>query len=97
MLLAACGDAPELEPWPADLPENPEDGAHFDGQRDPFYEGWYHKISLPDSDEAFFFIYSVVNPLPGGSSSTTLQHMPESRWAWTTEPTAGIHESPYDV
>jgi tocopherol cyclase len=50
-----------------DLPDHPEDGAHFDGQRDPFYEGWYHKISLPDSDEAFFFIYSVVNPLPGSA------------------------------
>ena len=64
LLAASCSESANELPWPTDLPENPEDGAHFDGQRDPFYEGWYHKISLPDSDEAFFFIYSVVNPLP---------------------------------
>ncbi|MBW2701525.1 MAG: hypothetical protein JRF33_11980 [Deltaproteobacteria bacterium] len=65
LLVLSCGERSTPIPWPVDLPANPEDGAHFDGERDPFYEGWYHKISLPDSDEAFFFIYSVVNPLPG--------------------------------
>lgn len=63
-LFSACSEPPDTTPWPEELPPNPEDGAHFDGEQDPFYEGWYHKVSLPDEDEAFFFIYSVVNPRP---------------------------------
>lgn len=65
VLVAACGDTGTPDrPWPDQLPENPEDGYHFDGTADPFYEGWYHKVSIPGEDEAFFFIYTVVNPAP---------------------------------
>ncbi len=64
LILAACGGPADPQPWPTEFPPNPEDGAHFDGVRDPYYEGWYHKISLPEKHEAFFFIYTVVNPAP---------------------------------
>lgn len=64
VFLASCGNSPGPDPWPTRFPTNPEDGAHFDGLRDPFYEGWYHKISLPELGEAFFFIYTIVNPAP---------------------------------
>ncbi len=63
-IMTCCSESSNPEPWSEALPFHPEDGAHFDGGRDPYYEGWYHKISLPDSNEAFFFIYSVVNPHP---------------------------------
>ena len=63
--LSACGGGESERPWPDDLPENPEDGQHFDGKSDPYYEGWYHKVVLEEQNEAFFFIYTVVNPLPG--------------------------------
>ncbi len=67
VFLAGCGGAGEDRPWPVDLPENPEDGNHFDGIADPFYEGWYHKVALADREEAFFFIYGVVNPRVGSA------------------------------
>lgn len=64
-LAAGCaGDGVNERPWPDRLPEHPEDGYHFDGSADPFYEGWYHKVSIPAEDEAYFFIYTVVNPAP---------------------------------
>ncbi len=65
VLVAGCpADGDEDRPWPVNLPENPEDGYHFDGMADPFYEGWYYKVSLPADDESYFFIYTVVNPAP---------------------------------
>lgn len=67
MLSTGCGPAGTERPWPDELPPNPEDGNHFDGVADPFYEGWYHKISLPRQHDAFFFIYGVVNPRPGSA------------------------------
>ncbi len=64
-LIAGCaGGSDQDRPWPTSFPENPEDGYHFDGFSDPFYEGWYYKIGLPAEDESYFFIYSVVNPAP---------------------------------
>jgi tocopherol cyclase len=71
--LPGCGDGrprPELPPWPTVLPPNPEDGYHFDGAADPFYEGWYHRLAVPDRAEAFFFIYGVINPAPGSAYSS---------------------------
>jgi tocopherol cyclase len=65
--LSACSGTETELPWPTDLPANPEDGDHFDGESDPYYEGWYHKISLPEEEDAFFFIYTVINPLPGST------------------------------
>jgi len=34
------------------------------GQTDhsPWYEWWYYKVVLPESNDAFFFVYGVVNP-----------------------------------
>ncbi len=65
-LAGGCGTGEE-RPWPDELPPNPEDGNHFDGVADPFYEGWYHKVSLPEQNDAFFFIYGVVNPKAGSA------------------------------
>jgi tocopherol cyclase len=64
LMVANCGDGETGRAWPSDLPENPEDGYHFDGESEPYYEGWYHKVSLPDHDESFFFIYGLINPKP---------------------------------
>jgi tocopherol cyclase len=64
LIATACGDADNDRPWPTDLPENPEDGYHFNGESEPYYEAWYHKISLPDHNESFFFIYGLINPKP---------------------------------
>jgi tocopherol cyclase len=65
MALGACSNQELEKPWPTNLPDNPEDGYHYDDSSDPYYEGWYHKVALPSQDDAFFFIYTVANPLPG--------------------------------
>jgi len=44
--------------WPSSDPGR----YHWDGYQDPYFEGWYFKINLPDPDESFFIIYGVVNP-----------------------------------
>lgn len=67
LLASACGGGGADRPWPADLPGNPEDGYHFDGESDPYYEAWYHKVALPGEGESFFFIYGLINPRPGAS------------------------------
>ncbi len=38
---------------------------HWEGG-EPFYEGWYFKVSAPDIERSFVFIYGVLNP--GGTS-----------------------------
>jgi len=77
-VLFACGsvEGNSTHPWTRDLPENPEDGSHLDFYKSgagPFYEGWYNKVSDPETGESFFFIYTVVNPGP---------NMPEPKMAF---------------
>ena len=63
--LCACGDVDResARPWPTELPSNPEDGSHIDPattELQTYYEGWYHKVAIPETNEAFFFIYTVL-------------------------------------
>jgi len=66
LLTVACGDGGGSEaprPWPTEFPENAEDGRHIDPastELQTFYEGWYHKVAIPETGEAFFFIYTVL-------------------------------------
>ncbi len=39
----------------------PHSGYHWQGQN-PFFEGWYCRLLLPDSGESFAFMYSIENP-----------------------------------
>ncbi|KAJ8773634.1 hypothetical protein K2173_005880 [Erythroxylum novogranatense] len=40
----------------------PHSGYHFDGSSRKFFEGWYFKVSIPESRQSFCFMYSVENP-----------------------------------
>ncbi|XP_073129409.1 tocopherol cyclase, chloroplastic-like [Henckelia pumila] len=40
----------------------PHSGYHFDGTARKFFEGWYFKVSIPESRQSFCFMYSVENP-----------------------------------
>lgn len=43
---------------------------HFDGTARLFFEGWYFKVSIPESRQTFCFMYSVENPaFPNGMST----------------------------
>ena len=60
-------------PWPAILllqhacsltPQarrTPHAGYHGQGQTD-FFEGWYSRITLPETDQSFAFIYAIFDP-----------------------------------
>lgn len=43
---------------------NRENAAAGNGETDtgPWFEWWYYKVILPDTGEAFYFVYGVVNP-----------------------------------
>ena len=40
----------------------PHSGYHFDGSPRRFFEGWYWKVTDPDSGQSFALIYSVEDP-----------------------------------
>ncbi len=41
---------------------DPDNGYHWDGVQDPFFEGWYFNIKDPEQAIAFLFIYGIINP-----------------------------------
>ena len=49
-----------------DFSQTPHSGYHFDGTPRRFFEGWYWKVQLPDSQDSFAVIFSVEDP--AGSS-----------------------------
>ncbi len=52
------GDDDDDDPWPAGDDPN---RYHWDGLADPFYEGWFFRVALPDG-RSFAFLYCVQNP-----------------------------------
>ena len=46
-----------------DFRETPHSGYHWDGSDRRFFEGWYFRISLPDIQENFAFMYSIDDPI----------------------------------
>ncbi len=45
------------------LRETPHSGYHWDGSSQRFFEGWYYRISLPQWDQSFAFMYSIDDPV----------------------------------
>ncbi|PKA63459.1 putative tocopherol cyclase, chloroplastic [Apostasia shenzhenica] len=69
--LVAAGPAsvsPIYVPTPRNIElRTPHSGYHFDGTARVFFEGWYFKVSIPESRQSFCFMYSVENPaFPNG-------------------------------
>ncbi|KAK8964508.1 hypothetical protein KSP40_PGU022560 [Platanthera guangdongensis] len=60
--------SPIYTPTPSDRElRTPHSGYHFDGTARVFFEGWYFKVSIPDSRQSFCFMYSMENPaFPNG-------------------------------
>ncbi|KAH7574246.1 hypothetical protein JRO89_XS03G0270500 [Xanthoceras sorbifolium] len=54
---------PVYVPTPANRElRTPHSGFHFDGSTRTFFEGWYFKVSIPESKQSFCFMYSMQNP-----------------------------------
>lgn len=70
--------------------QTPHSGYHWDGSRDRFFEGWYYRVTLPDSGETFAFMYSIEDPSGGqrysGGSAQILG--PDDGYFWRSFPDA---------
>ncbi len=51
------------------MPQIPHSGYHWRKQPDRFFEGWYFRLTLPDSGDTFAFMYSIDDPAGGGEHS----------------------------
>lgn len=47
------------------LLKTPHSGYHWDGKSTKFFEGWYLRITLPEIQENFAFMYSIQEPRGG--------------------------------
>lgn len=64
IILTGCIDANQsTEPY-NNLIWNRENALAGNGEVDtgPWFEWWYYKVILPDTGDAFYFVYGVVNP-----------------------------------
>ncbi|MDX2098926.1 MAG: tocopherol cyclase family protein, partial [Leptolyngbyaceae cyanobacterium bins.59] len=45
--------------------QTPHSGYHWEGSHHRFFEGWYYRVTLPESGETFAFMYSIEDPIGG--------------------------------
>lgn len=45
--------------------QTPHSGYHWDQSARRFFEGWYYRVTLPDSQQTFAFMYSIEDPIGG--------------------------------
>jgi tocopherol cyclase len=64
----------------------PHAGYHWDGCRRPFFEGWYYRVTLPNT--SFAFMYSIGDPQGDqpGSGGTVQLLGPQDQHLWRTFP-----------
>ncbi|MBW4556448.1 MAG: tocopherol cyclase family protein [Trichormus sp. ATA11-4-KO1] len=48
---------------PLQSTQTPHSGYHWDGSSRRFFEGWYYRVTLPDSGQTFAFMYSIEDPI----------------------------------
>ncbi|AFZ13046.1 tocopherol cyclase [Crinalium epipsammum PCC 9333] len=49
--------------------QTPHSGYHWDNTSRRFFEGWYYRVTLPDSGDTFAFMYSIEDPIGGKAHS----------------------------
>ncbi|VEP18178.1 conserved hypothetical protein [Hyella patelloides LEGE 07179] len=54
---------------PTLLRQTPHNGYHWDGIAKNYFEGWYLRLTLPEIEQTFAFMYSIENPLGGKHNS----------------------------
>jgi len=64
VVLTGCPTGPQVTDPYNNLIWNRENVLAANGQVDtgPWFEWWYYKVILPDTGDAFYFVYGVVNP-----------------------------------
>jgi tocopherol cyclase len=49
--------------------QTPHSGYHWAGWENHFFEGWYFRVTLPELDRSFAFMYSIADPIGGNAAS----------------------------
>ncbi len=77
-----------LKPKTINVQETPHSGYHWDGSDRRFFEGWYFRISLPDIQENFAFMYSIDDPVGSKANSGGLVQIIgiDEQYLWRTLP-----------
>ncbi|MBD2577360.1 tocopherol cyclase family protein [Oscillatoria sp. FACHB-1406] len=67
--------------------QTPHSGYHWDGSR-RFFEGWYYRVTLPQSGQTFAFMYSIEDPIGNQPNSGGAVQVlgPEDEYLWRTFP-----------
>ncbi len=47
------------------LQQTPHSGYHWDGRTQRFFEGWYYRVTIPEIQQTFAFMYSIEDPWGG--------------------------------
>ncbi|MBD2156170.1 tocopherol cyclase family protein [Leptolyngbya sp. FACHB-16] len=80
----------------------PHSGYHWDGSPRRFFEGWYFRLTLPEIQESFAFMYSLEDPsgdrphsggtaqILGPQESYFCRTLPDVRCFWTWPRSLGL-------
>lgn len=70
------------------LLQTPHSGYHWQRSRQPFFEGWYFRVTLPEIQETFAFMYSIEDPIGGRSHNGGCAQIlaPNDQYLWRTFP-----------
>lgn len=55
------------------LQPTPHSGYHWDGIAKNYFEGWYLRVTIPEIEQTFAFMYSIENPIGENNSGGAVQ------------------------
>ncbi len=68
--------------------QTPHSGYHWAGEEIRFFEGWYYRVTLPEINQTFAFMYSIDDPAGGTAYSGGAAQIlgPDDDYFWRTFP-----------
>lgn len=68
--------------------QTPHSGYHWNGSHERFFEGWYYRVTLPEIEQSFAFMYSIDDPIGGKPHSGGAVQIlgPDDEYLWRTFP-----------
>ncbi|WP_228059773.1 tocopherol cyclase family protein [Plectonema radiosum] len=68
--------------------QTPHSGYHWDNSYRRFFEGWYYRVTLPQENQTFAFMYSIEDPMGGKPYSGGAAQIlgPNDEYLWRTFP-----------
>jgi len=68
--------------------QTPHSGYHWDRSSRRFFEGWYYRVTIPEIEQTFAFMYSIEDPIGGKPHSGGAAQIlgPNDEYIWRTFP-----------